>query len=298
MYYIKMKDIYDEIILNEECRTDPDNRKRLLRNKFNFIMEKILFCKKDEFKVSGHYQIPILDAPIVKKLLEESLDEKSMICDWFNESLDLSNSLNIVLLYNALKPIVMTPEMQGNTDYVTTEEWLAVIKTVIDYENAKKTLEMQRLLEDFRNASLAQRHKINLGEIVASDEYANRKVALTSMNVLKERIDEAVDSLLDTVKSADEYYNVVNCLLNRFIHEVNLKSEKDIVKLADIKKSVELVSARDLANQDPDEPRMASEYVAFYNNIHKYLKKNYEVLEHIQEKTGVDDLLDFFDMSK
>lgn len=298
MDYIKMQDIYDQIISEEDYKSDSDSRSRLLRKKFNFIIEKILFCQKDEFKVSGRYEVPILDAPIVKNLLVESLDEDSIICDWFNESLDLSNSLNVVLLYNALKPAVMSPEMQGKTDYVTTEEWLSVIRTVIDYENAKKTLEMQRLLEAFRDASLAQNHQINLGEIVVSDEYGNREVALTSRNVLQEKIDEVVDSLVGTVKSVDQYFDIINCLLDRFIREVHLKSEEDISKFANLKKTFELVSARDMANQDLDEPRMASEYVAFYNNIYKYLKKNSEVVMHIQNKTGVKDLEDFFDMSK
>lgn len=298
MKYIKVQDIYDQIISNEDYMSDSDSRSRLLRKKFNFIMEKILFCRKDDFKVSGHYAIPVLDAPIVKNLLVQSLDQDSIICDWFNGSLDLSNSLNAVLLYNVVKAVVMEPEMQGITDAVTTDEWLAVIRTVIDYENAKKTLQMQQLLEKLRQVLLAQSHQINLGEIVTSDVYGNRRVAMTSKNVLQEKIDEIVDSLVGTVKSADEYFDIINCLLKKFIHEGHVRAEKDISLCANIKETFELVSARDMANQDPDEPRMASEYIAFYNNIHQYLKNNAEVVNSIENKTGVKGLLDFFDMSK
>lgn len=298
MEYIKMQDIYGCILLKDNSSTDVESRNRLLRKKFDFIMKKILFCKKDDFKVGGHYQIPIFDAPIVKNLLVESLNEESIVCDWFNENLDLENPLNVFLLYNILKPLIMKPEIQGISDDVTTDEWLATIRTVIDYENSKKTLEMHKLLAHMRKSALAQSHQINLGEIVVSDEFGNRKLAISSRNLMKEKIDDIVDSLLNTVTSSDQYYDLINHLLNKFIEKINLQACTDLEFFAEIKKNFDLTSARDLITQLYPQPRMASEYIAFYNNIYKYLKNNNDILDSIEEKIGVKDLLNFFDMSK
>lgn len=304
MNYIKVQDIYNKIITEQGWEDDEESKSRLLRKKFQFIMEKILYCKKDDFKVKGKYEIPILDAPIVKCLLIESLDEESMVCDWFNNSLNLNESAQVVLLYNILKPVVMEAEMCGFTDYVTTQEWLAVIRTVIDYESAKKTSKMQQLLEDFRESSVAQNHQICIGEMIMSDEDGNRKVVMSAKNTLNEEIDKIIDCLVSKIKSQDEYFDIINCLLEKFISKVELESEKNITSLAKIKRDFELDSARCLCtefNDDLDKhnkAHMASEYVAYYNNIYKYLRTKPEVVERIEKEVKTQELIDFFHMSK
>lgn len=42
--------------------------------------------------------------------------------------------------------------------------------------------------------------------------------------------------------------------------------------------------------------RMASEYVAYYNNIYKYLRTKSEVVERIEKEVKTEGLVDFFDM--
>jgi len=198
----------------------------------------------------------------------------------------------------------MQAEMQGLTDYVTTDEWLAVIRTVIDYKTAEKTNKMKNLLEDFREASLAQNHEINIGEIVSTDEFRIRKVEMQPKNILDEEIEKAINLVINKITSQDECYDIINCFLQRFISEVESKSIKDIERLAEIKKNIELDSARDLCEVSDEDfgeypgIRMASDYVAYYNNIYQYLKKNPGIVKNIENKVGVKDLLDFFNMSK
>ncbi|NOW07651.1 hypothetical protein [Clostridium beijerinckii] len=304
MKYKRMKDIYDEIIKENNWESYRESKERLLRKKFQFIVEKILHCKKDNFKIKGNYEIPILDAPIVKNLLLQAIDDENIVHDWFNESLNLKDSAEVVLLYICLKPVIMQAEMQGLTDNVTTNEWLAVIRTVIDYKTAEKTNKMKNLLEDFREASLAQNHEINIGEIVSTDEFGIRKVVMQPQNILDEEIEKAINLVINKITSQDECYDIINYFLQRFISEAESKSIKDIEGLAEIKKNIELDSARDLC-EVPDEDfgeyagiRMASDYVAYYNNIYQYLKKKPEIVENIENEVGVQNLLDFFNMSR
>lgn len=81
MKYKRMKDIYDEIIKENNWESYRESKERLLRKKFQFVVEKILHCKKDNFKIKGNYEIPILDAPIVKNLLLEAVDDESIVHD-------------------------------------------------------------------------------------------------------------------------------------------------------------------------------------------------------------------------
>lgn len=304
MKYIRIKEIYDEIIKENNWESYRDSKERLLRKKFQFIIEKILHCKKDNFKIKGNYEIPILDASIVKNLLLEAIGDGNIVHDWFNENLNLKNSEEVVLLYTYLKPVIIKAKMQGLTDYLTTNEWSAVIRNVIDYKTAKKTNKMKNLLEDFREASLAQNHEINIGEIVTTDEFGIRKVAMRPQNILNEEIDKAINLVINKITSQDECYDIINCFLQRFISEAESKSIKNIELLAKIKKNIELDSVRHLCEvSDEDfgeytEIRMASEYIAYCNNIYQYLKKRPKIVENIENEVGTKDLLDFFDMSK
>ena len=107
----------------------------------------------DDFKYKGDAVVPVNDAPIVRDLLIESVndDDDNMIYDWFNGNIDTGDSQQAMLLFVQLKPVVMHALMNGETDEATVDEWLSALSAAINQTTAANTLTIKRLLEQFRN---------------------------------------------------------------------------------------------------------------------------------------------------
>ena len=98
---MKMKDenlvqvtaVYEQILqsVNLEGR-DEDSVKRLLRNKFKFIMKYILLRLECEYKYKNKNYVRKSEHVLFKGLLKEAVIETSLIGKWFNSNLSLSNS--------------------------------------------------------------------------------------------------------------------------------------------------------------------------------------------------------------
>ena len=89
-----------------------------------------------------------MDAPIIRNILIEAVndDEGNIIADWFNGKVDTDKSLMSILLFNCLKPLIMQPYINGETDEVTMDEWLAAVAAAVKYPIAVQVSELSRNL--------------------------------------------------------------------------------------------------------------------------------------------------------
>lgn len=155
----------------------------------------------DDFKYKGDAVVPVNDAPIVRDLLIESVndDDDNMIYDWFNGNIDTGDSQQAMLLFVQLKPVVMHALMNGETDEATVDEWLSALSAAINQTTAANTLTIKRLLEQFRNDSLAVDMNIGIGDIVIVSEDGSRsygkKGRKHKINIVNKTIDEVLDKM-------------------------------------------------------------------------------------------------------
>ena len=113
---MKASDIYKQIVkITEVPATAEESVTRNLRNKMTFLLEQVALRKVSDFKRGNNIFIPDNDAPIVRNLLMCSMDDEyPWIVDWFNNSLDLNDSLTCASLYMCVKEPIMRAEMTGD----------------------------------------------------------------------------------------------------------------------------------------------------------------------------------------
>lgn len=148
---IRAAEIYKDILTMKNISEQAqESYVRNLRKKMNFLVEKVALRKVSDFKEGNNILIPNSDAAIVRNLLMSSLDDEyPLIVDWFNGSLDLSDSEICLLLYWSVKEPIMRAEMTGESDMVTVDEWLATIKGLLNVDMAENTIALKNKLEEF-----------------------------------------------------------------------------------------------------------------------------------------------------
>lgn len=294
---MKMQSVYDAVIENYgwDSNTYKSSKNRLLRMKYAFLIKNIVLRRAEDFKNRGDAVIPVNDAPIVRNLLIESVndDGENMIYDWFNGNIDTSDSLQALLLYMQVKPVVMKALMTGETDEVTVDEWLNTISAVINHTTAANTLAIKRALEEFRNDSLGMDMKIGIGDIIVGCEDGSRFYHSTGKKPDLSIEGKTIDAILDEVTSQDDYFSILSQILRKFDAHVKSNVRSKIITLAMAADAFDASNMRDAALSDS----IASEYLVWYHRLHTYLKANTEVCAELEKETGIDHLADLFDVT-
>ena len=176
---IRAAEIYKDILTMKNISEQAqESYVRNLRKKMNFLVEKVALRKVSDFKEGNNILIPNSDAAIVRNLLMSSLDDEyPLIVDWFNGSLDLSDSEICLLLYWSVKEPIMRAEMTGESDMVTVDEWLATIKGLLNVDMAENTIALKNKLEEFRVKTLVRDSTVSCGDIVIGHENGFRDYA-------------------------------------------------------------------------------------------------------------------------
>lgn len=303
MKMVRIQRVYEEVLAAMELPEKYyDSKLRLLRIKGKFLLENIMGRTVDSLKNSGKIEVPEAEAPIIKNILIEALDAESMVSDWFAGKVDLSDPTQVILLFWQLKEPIMRPLMQGKTDEVTTDEWLASVDAVIDFSNAEKVSQMKRNLDDLRMESLPLDSHIGVGDVVVEDENGNRRYAMRGRRD-NPAVLELVSKLAEQLNSEDDYIDAVNLILARFISDAKKKSEEVVSTLAEYYALCESLneeneaSNNDIENEDVKEDIdefIASEYVQRDRKVYRYLRAKPDFAATLNSRLNVGDVARFF----
>lgn len=293
---IRIATVYDEINKDNDWIENKDSKERIYRKKFNFLMLDVMLRNPENYKKNGVNEVSIQEATVIKNLIVESLKRNSVICKWFNNSLDLSVSENVIQLFLKAQDVINAVYIAGLTDKVTKDEWLAAIDAATDYSNAIKIVEIKQRLEELRASAKPLNHRIGFGDIIneyddGSREYLHRGkrdgVQLTEETTIK--------VLMDNLSVENQYHDVLIALILQFKDHATSKALEDIQFYAEMKTLNDDDDtggnvARDYVGDSPD-------YLHRFRSIYDYLKVNPEVVTKIENEVRTTGLLEFFNVS-
>lgn len=301
MKTVRIQRIYEEVLVEMNLPEEYyDSKLRLLRMRGKFLLEQVMGRDVNSLKNSGKIEVPEKEAPIIKNILQESLDPESMVCDWFAGKIDISDPQRVTLLYWQLKEPIMRPMMQGKTDEVTTDEWLASLDSAIDFSNSQKVIKMKRLLDELRLEALPLDAHIGAGDIIAEDENGNRRYAMRGRRK-NPVVLQILGKLLDELNTEDDYIEALNYLLSHFVADARKKAEDVVTALAQYYSLCDSL-VEDEPTEEGEEmlvdEYIASEYVQRDRKVFRYLQKKPEFAQRLSAKFGVDDVSAYFGSSE
>lgn len=288
--------IYEQVI-EMTGFADDDSTKRKLRNKMTFLLEQVALRRVSEFKQGRDIVIPRNDAPIIRNLLALAIDdgeEGNMIVDWFNGNIDTNDAQECVLLYMQLGEPIMRAEMMGETDSVTVDEWKASIRGVLNYDMADRTLKMKRKLEEFRAKTLVMSNTVRNGDVIVGCEDGSRYYGMESEKPIKHLSEELIHKILDGLYLQEDYFDVLNQLMDRMMADAESKAVPTIETYARCKELLECDRAIEMLSTKDDS--IVSEYYPWFEKIHQFLLKHPEHVTRIEEMAKTEGLTDFFKM--
>ncbi len=292
---MKASDIYKQIIrITGVPESAEDSVTRNLRNKMTFLLEQVALRNVADFKHGNNIIIPDNDAPIVRNLIMCSMDDEyPWIVDWFNNSLDLNDSLTCASLYMCVKEPIMRAEMTGETDSVTVDEWISAIQGLLNANMAEHTIRLKRAIEDFRTKTLVKNNTVNCGDIYITDDAGNRSYVSKAKERDVRLSDEILESIVRELYIQDDYFTVLNQIIDFMIKDAEKKALPDIEAYALAKNVTEFDSAVNLI--DTEEGSMVSEYYPWFKKVAKFIESHPEETKAIEEKTKTTNLKEFFE---
>jgi len=301
--FVKNQDIYNEIferidcvpLFDEDETIDPESKFKLYRNKYKYLVEKILCRNINDFKVNGDNYIPAEEAYIVGALIADAVfdDKDDVIVKWFNNRVDLSDCEKSIELYNKIKETLDEQLEFGLITEVTRNEWLRVMGVSTNYNTAITILEIQKQLTKFQNSSLALNQDIRSGEVIYNDAN-NIKRYLNKPEEKKIDIHgKTVEEIISTIHSQKDYLYIIKEFIKLLEEDAERKGIERIKQYAKNKVNCNLKKA-DQVEGDERFFSLASEYDVWFRKVYEYLSNNENILKQIEEETNCTDLLDFF----
>lgn len=292
---VKVSDIYRDVIKHYGWENYSEAKERLLRMKYTTLQQKLVLCDRAEFKHKGKNIVPNTDAPIIRNILIEAVNDEAsnIIADWFNGKVDTDRSEMSILLFNCLKPLIIQPYVFGETDEVTMDEWLAAVAAAIKYPTAVQVSELSRTLEAFRNNSLALDMNIGIGDLVVTHEDGSRTYGLRGKERNIDIEGKTIDEVLEHVTSQEDYFAVLAQVMKKFNDHTKKRAHRAILAYA---KAKEVFEAKK-ADEAIEYQSIASEYTIWYQRVHEFLEANPDICRKIEDEAGVDGLSEFFRMA-
>lgn len=302
MEKIRIQRVYDEIIDEQGWSRYSDAKSKLLRNKFKFLVEDVLWRDINTVKSSGKIEVPIIDVPIIKGLLTAAVTDDPQISAWFNRKTDLTNAEQVVDLYSRLEAIVQKELVAGNVDVVTANEWTSVLKACVGASHAQKVIEMKQLLERLRHSTLPLDDEIGVGDVIVSDGDGHRHFAMTGKRRALTVEESVLNNLFNHASTASDYLEIVNTVLQHAIKLSTARSKELAEFFAQVKSINDLDDdsgdyGEEIAGFDDagliEEESVASEYLIRNRNLYLYLSMEPEIVKEIEAKAGTTGVLEF-----
>ncbi|WP_028515309.1 hypothetical protein [Ruminococcus flavefaciens] len=299
--YIPLSELSKEIYHDKISKTQPidESTKKSLRNKYNFLMNRVVMRSKLDWRCREKDMIPLKDKSIVKALLIKSYfpqgkdDVDHIFVDWFNDSIDESDYDKIIELGNRAESLIKYEVSYDDWDLddVTIDEWVAAIHSSINFTRALSIKKFAYEMKNLYDNSNVLNHDMPFGDMIKENEYGKRSYIWKG---LRPNIDTSLplNEVLSGCFSQEDYANLVLQLMLVIIQDCQNKTVDFIKAYAELKKNSGCVCADELLETGS----LASEYVKFFQNIYDYLYDRPELTKEIENEIGTDDLLTFFKM--
>lgn len=293
-------EVYEEIEAEIDSNSrDSESLKRLLRKKFNFLMKNVLLRTEANYKIGNKNYVLRTERHVVKEFLRASLEETSEIGKWFNLNLNLSSADQTLELFNVVSIILTSALHEDKVDEVTFDEWIATIKTSIDYNNAKSVIDVKNKLDKLRVAAKPLNHEIGYGDIYWSNEEGNRGYGLkNTKNILSDFDTLTLKEIAQQVHIESGYYEILQYLISKFEEQAHQKSYETILYYAEMKRDYESIEEIEGSSKISDLADFTSDYSQMHLKLYEYLLKNPEICKKIETEAKTSELLEFFKSEK
>lgn len=169
--------IFDEICVYKNWSKDDidyDANQTLIRKKFRFLMNRIVFRNSDDYEYSTTYALPIEDKAIVKELLIMAIKgtgEDKTCKKWFNGSLALNKYKERADLFCKLEAYLQTLLQKEEISENTYNKWYAVIDTSLYGNTSKQILKLYSQIDSLVEASVGMNTYVDLSmQLIENDE--------------------------------------------------------------------------------------------------------------------------------
>ncbi len=290
------KEIYREQISDKQ--TVDDSFRRIVSNKFNYLMNRVVMRSKLDWRYKQKDRIPLRDKSIIKALLIKSYlpqtdDEDYVFVKWFNDSIDETDLDTIIKLGFRVEILIDNEVAYDNWDLddVTKEEWVNAIHSSINFSRAFSIKKFTNEMIMLYDSSKVLNHDIPFGDLIRENEYGKR---LYAWKGLHPNIDMSLplNEVLRGCFSQEDYVKLVLQLMS-VIQKDSQKKTIDFIKAyVEVKKMTGYNCIDEYIGNDT----LASEYPKFFQNIYEYLYDRANLTEEIENEMETDNLLDFFKM--
>ena len=272
---------------------------RLIRSKYDYLLNNVIMRSKLDFRFKGKNMIPLRDKSIVKALLilasgyGSNTDKDSIFVDWFNGRIQEDEYIQIFKLGIQVADLISEEICYDDWDIdnVTRDEWIAAIHSAIKFDLATNILKTADAMQKMHSQLSLLNHGIPFGDLIKENEYGARVYqwkGITPMIDLSKPLSDSLKSCF----SLDDYSWILQQFISLIQKDAYYKSIEFIMAYAEMKKATGYNRADQLLPKDS----LASEYIAFFQNIYEYLYERPDLTEWIEGKTGTHNLLSFFKM--
>lgn len=296
---IKVQTIFDRVCEvwsdnSKDCDNDIQNKRRTLRNKYNFLAKNVVFRDSKDFREKGKNVVPEAEAGIIQAILIETVDpdKDNIIKRWFNGRVDITDSKEAIQVYEALEDVIEDTFYFGGCDRVVADEWLSALGSVLNVHAARKVSKIKADIETFRENSLAMSANIGLGDVIYEDEYGRRNYILKGKEFNVDVEQMSIKEMLEHTVFQTHYLDILSAVLALCDKDAREKTYDRIKQYVEICVAFDAQKADDSINDS----QLISEYVVWYQRIYEFLSVNPELCKRLEEETGKENLLEFFKM--
>lgn len=283
-----------------ENRLSPNSKDdfaRQVRAKYVFLCNHVVMRSKMTFKANGKDRIPLRDKSIVKVFLTHAMpsctkEGDDIIVDWFNNRIKEDDFVKIIELGRRVEELIEDAYYADrDMDQVTRDEWLSAIHSAIKLDYVQNLVHAMDALRSLNLQLLVLNHGIPFNEMIRENRFGSR-VYLRRSQIPYLDMSKPLEESLNNCCSMDDYSRLLFEFLSVMECDVRKKTIDFIKAYAELK----IITGATFADELLPKNTLASEYIAFFQNIYDFLSGEPKVTKEIEQEIGTTDLLDFFKM--
>ena len=265
----------------------------LIRKKFRFLMNRIVFRDSDNYKYlkTKTYDIPDEDAAIVKELLIMAIKgngEDKTCKKWFNGSLKLNNYKGRATLFCKIDEFLQSLLQKHEISENTYHKWYAVIDTSLYGNTSIQILNLYFQIDALVEASVGMNNHVHLHDTLTDDiAYLFPPQYLETTEFISEK--KICDLVYHDICQED-YFRSLNSITEYMTADA---FERTCLLIESFKPEI---YHRNPIHAKIQEANLAFEGYGLFEQLYIFLKNNPDALTQISENIRIDadDILKYF----
>lgn len=267
----------------------------LIRKKFRFLMNRIVFRNRDDYKYLKTYDIPDEDVAIVRELLIMAIKDngEDKTCkQWFNGSLKLNNYKGRATLFCKLDKFLQSLLSKHEISDNTYHKWYAVIDTSLYGNTSIQILNLYSQIDSLVEASVGMNTYVDLSMQLIEDDEGNL-VHLFPPAYLEETEIISEKKLCNIVKHdncQEDYFRTLNSITKYMTVDAYERTRSLVESFIP-----EIYHHRPI-NATMQKSNLAFEGYGLFEQLYVFLMKYPDALKEISDRNKIDadDILRYF----